>query len=190
MSNRMRNNLAAALAALLLVSLAPPALAGNGLDAFVASLEGAWAARAVETPLGEMPFALLFERRPDGSLSAHTPWDAETFVDVTFTRAGDGRWLLVEHARLPEAGEQQRILVPAGLAGSTRRFVDAADPDVLAVDLAVAEEAMEITVWVNGRRHVHGTLRRLPEEEVPGLRAQLEQMGRRPHRPVAREENR
>ncbi len=179
-----------ALAALLLVSLAPPALAGDGMDAFVASLEGAWAAQQVETPLGTMPFALLFERRPDGSLAAHTPWDSETFVDVTFTRGSDGRWLLVEHARLPEAGEQRRILVPAGLAGTVHRFADAADPETVAVDLGVEEDALEITVWVHGQRHVHGTLRRLPDEAIPGLRAQLEQMARRPHRALGREESR
>ncbi len=187
------SNLSPALLLAALLAAGPPAAASDGrggMDAFVASLEGAWVAEQVETPRGAMPFALLFERLPDGSLHAHTPRDRETFVDVTFRRSSDGRWLLVEHARLPEAGDQQRILVPAGSAGGTRRFADAIDPDLVAIDLAVTEDSMEITAWVRGTRHVHGTLHRLPAEAVPGLRERLRAMEARPHRPPAGEGSR
>ncbi len=173
--------------ATLCLALPGPARAADELGSFIEGLAGGWVADSIETPRGPMPFALLFERKDDGTLAAHTPWDRETFVDLAFRRASDGRWVLAEHARLPEAGDQWSILVPAGVAAGARRFVDAADSGRLAVDLAVREDIMEITVWVRGKRHVHGVLRRVPPEALPGLRERLAALGSRPHEPFGRE---
>jgi hypothetical protein len=154
---------------------APPAWSrpADDLDAFVASLEGGWAGQDNVTPMGTMPFAVLFERQEDGGLHSHSALNRETFIDLRFAKDERGRWILHERAGLEGSGVQAYSLAPAGLAGGLRRWAYEPDPEFLTIDVGVEGDTMSMNVRLRGRDHVQFKLARLPEAAVPELKRQM-----------------
>lgn len=167
----MRSVLSLALALLVFV---PARSAAADVPSLLRALEGGWAGQATSTPEGPMPFALLFESQPDGGLHARTTQDPETFIDLRFTKQADGSWQLVESAGLPGLGVQSHPLVLAAApAPGITRFVTPANPEFMHVDFRVTPTSLGLEVSLRGMPHAAFELARVPEAELPRLRAAL-----------------
>lgn len=154
-------------------------LGGPGLaappadDAWIEGLRGGWAGEDNATPMGRMGFAVLFERQDDGSLYSHSALNRETFVDLHFRLADDGRWMLKQTGGLENLGVQSHTLTPVEAPGELRRWVLEERPDYLVVDIAHSPERLHLAVQLRGENHVQFDLARLPEEALPSLRESL-----------------
>jgi hypothetical protein len=106
---------------------APAALApaldphGRAVD----TLLGVWSGTVTGEPLGEIPFAIAFDREPSGDVHGGIDDGRGTSIDLRFHRDG-GRWMLTEQASLPGVGEQTKTLAPAAElgAGGAPRWID------------------------------------------------------------------
>ena len=144
--------LAVTLAALLALAIAPVQAAGAD-DAWMAGLEGGWEGPDNETPLGRMPFALLFERSESDELTALAAMSRDTWIKLRFFKNDEGDWLLEQAASLEGLGEQSSILVPAEAEGDMRRWVDPKSAEDLKVDVALDAERLYMDVTLRGRPH-------------------------------------
>jgi hypothetical protein len=153
----------------------------------VASLEGGWSGQATLTPVGPMPFALVFDRLADGSLHARTASDSATWIDLRFTKSESGAWTLVESAAMAGIGEQTHPLqLVADSPAGTVRFATALEGGDLTMDFTVADGALRVLVRIRGTDHAAFLLHRVPDEAVPAIRSALESMARRaPSAPAA-----
>lgn len=149
------------------------AAASHDIDAWVASLEGGWSGNDNQTPLGRMPFAILFERQEDGSLASHTATNRETFIAMRLFKDDDGRWLLEESGGMEGLGVRGSTLIPGPSHGEMRRWVSPVDPDDLIVDMAVTDESLFVNVLVRGQEHAQFNLKRVPQDQLPAMREAL-----------------
>lgn len=154
---------------------APAATAGS-LDEWIAALEGGWTGEENLTPMGKMPFAVLFEWQEDGSLRSHSALNRETYIDLHFERDGEGSWILHEKAAMEGSGAQSYSLVPTDGPGELVRWIYAQDPDYLTIDMSVDRQALFMDVRVRGEEHAQFKLGRLPTEEWPELKRELTAM--------------
>lgn len=184
---RRRHRLVVALPAVLVALLLPPATAGAhgsrdavapALGEWVQLLEGGWEGDRNETPFGSMPFAMLFERQPDGSLRSFSAFHRETWIEMSFLETPEGEWRMAEAASL-EGNVHRRTLRPAGVVGSARRWVSSTEPDELAIDMAIEGPTLDIDVWLRGRSHAHFELTRVPQGALGALRDSLAAQARR-----------
>ncbi len=152
--------------------LAAPAAAGTPeeMDAWVASLEGGWTGEDNQTPLGRIPFAMLFEKQADGSYLNHSAANRETFIRMRFVEDEDGRWLLEESGGMEGVGVRGSTLVPAEPHGEIRRWISPEDPDYVVVEMAVSDQTLYIKVLVRGQEHAQLNLQRIPDEQLPAAR--------------------
>jgi len=161
----------------LLVCLSLPALATDGpTDAWIDQLEGGWYGESNATPMGDMPFALIFDRQDDGSLRAFTGFNQETWIELRFHRDGDGAWMMEEAAAMEGLGEQRQPLRANGPHDRGWRFGGAKD---LVIDVVVDDERLDLDVDLRGRDHVHFLLDRVNDDEVPALRTTLAEQAAR-----------
>jgi hypothetical protein len=142
-------------------------------DEWISGLEGGWHGEENLTPMGRMPFVLLFEREADGNLHSRSALNRETWIDLRFRKSADGRWLLDESAGMEGLGVQQYTLEPVEAPGELRRWVWPKDPGFLSIDLALVGERMLMDVTLRGEEHARYDLERLPAEELPELKRQL-----------------
>jgi hypothetical protein len=142
-------------------------------ESWIAGLVGGWAGEDNQTPMGRMGFAMLFERQQDGSLYSRSAVNRETFIDLQFSRADDGRWLLTETGGLENLGVQSHTLIPVEAPGELRRWVLEERPDYLVIDIASSAERLHLAVQLRGESHVQFDLERLPEEALPELRESM-----------------
>ena len=180
-TNALQLTLVLALGCLLALT---PTTAGaaiqTDLDAFVASLEGGWAGEDNMTPFGAMPFAVLFERDQDGSLSSRSSLNSQTYIDLRFSKDESGRWILTEEAKMEDMGAQSYSLVPVESDGPTYRWTYEERPGFLTIDMGLEDETMMMAVTLRGRDHVRFALDRLPEDEVATLRQEMLTAARTP----------
>ena len=122
----------------LLVAWAPGLLRSaesrEDLDGFIASLAGGWSGENNTTPMGQMPFAALFQWEEDGSLHAHSALNRETYIDMRFKKDAEGRWILTEEAAMEGLGSHGYSLTPAEAprsGGNVWRWVYPEDPEFL-----------------------------------------------------------
>ena len=144
-------------------------------DAWISGLEGGWHGEDNMTPMGRMPFVMLFEREADGSLHSRSALNRETWIDIRFHQGPDGRWLLDESAGMEGLGVQRYTLEPADVPGDLRRWVWPQDPGFLSIDVALVGERMLMDVQLRGENHARYDLQRLPAEALPELKQQLAQ---------------
>jgi hypothetical protein len=162
------------------LSIVPAAAAPTGpSDEWIASLEGGWAGESNTTPLGTMPFALLFDRQENGSLRAFSAYDRGTYIEVHFLRSESGEWLLKESASLGGLGHQSHTLSPVGTEGDAHRWVLPERPGYLVMDMSREGSRLVLDVTVRGEPHARFELDRLPDSEVPALREALEAQAER-----------
>ena len=166
--------LTVSLAALLAFS-AVPAQAALADDAWMAGLEGGWEGPDNETPLGRMPFALLFERSEDDELTALAAMSRDTWIKMRFFRGDDGEWLLEQAASLEGMGEQSSILVPAEAEGDLRRWVDPKSAEYLKVDVALDAKRLYMDVTLRGRPHAQFQLQRIDDAALPAMRRSMQE---------------
>jgi hypothetical protein len=145
------------------------------IDAFVASLEGAWLGPDNDTPLGKMDFVTLFEWEADGSLHSRSSLNRETFVDLRFWKDEAGRWMLTEEAGLEGMGVQSHDLAPAGLVAGTGRYrwVHTERPEFLVIELALEGDTLVLDTFLRGEPHVAFRLDRQSEETRAAIRTAL-----------------
>ncbi|MEE8367540.1 MAG: hypothetical protein V3S30_04410 [Thermoanaerobaculia bacterium] len=142
-------------------------------EGFISSLAGGWTGENNMTPLGPMPFALLFEWEEDGTLHAHSALNRETYIDLRFAEDDNGNWMLREEAAMEGLGAQTYDLSPvAGPAGSYRWSYQE-QPEFLVVDLSVEGDMMSMNVQLRGEDHASFSLERMPSEALPEMRRQL-----------------
>jgi hypothetical protein len=149
------------------------------MDRWVELLEGGWQGEGNRTPIGVMPFAMLFDRQPDGSLRSFSAFHRDTWVEMRVWRTQAGAWRLEEAASLEGLGQQRRTLEPAGVTGVVRRWVAVDDPDELAIDMAIEGHVLYIDVWLRGLSHARFQLERVPDEQIPAMRRALEMQAAR-----------
>jgi hypothetical protein len=125
------------------VVVSPPPVADPHAAA-VDALVGVWFGKAVATPYGDMPFALAFDRQPDGAVHAHTDDGKGLYLDFTFHHV-DAGWVLDENGAAPGVGTQAHTLAATGATHWSDRDVD--------VDVAVAGDALVMTTSVRGKPH-------------------------------------
>ena len=87
-------------------------------DTWISSLEGGWHGENNMTPMGRMPFVMLFEREEDGSLHSRSALNRETWIDIRFRQGPDGRI-----KRLSNVGGMQPA-VGSGLQGASYELLD------------------------------------------------------------------
>ena len=155
------------------------ALAATPDDAWMEGMAGGWAGEDNMTPMGRMPFAMLFEAEEDGSLHAFTPFNSETWIDLRFYKDEQGRWLLDESAGMEGLGVQRHTLVPVDGPGEVRRWIYEENPEFLSVDVAKVDGKMMMQVMLRGREHAQFNLARLPESAIAELRESIEIASRR-----------
>jgi hypothetical protein len=161
-----------AFATVLIVSMLAGAAwaAPQATDAWIASLEGGWTGEDNATPMGQMPFTVLFDRGTQGELRAHSALNRETYIDLRFVKDDEGRWLLEEHAALEGLGEQAHTLVPVEAPGTLRRWIRPDSPDYLRVDVAIDGKTLFMDVVLRGKPHAQFQLDRIPDDELPRIR--------------------
>jgi hypothetical protein len=173
-----------AFAALAFLALGPERAAGLGpaarTDAWVSGFRGAWAAPKNMTPMGPIPFALVFDAETDGSLHAHTALSSETWVDLRFHRDTERGWLLTEGGSLQGLGEQWHTLRPAEASGDTLDWVDVEHPEFLRCRMAADARSMYLLVLLRGKEHARFALGHLEGDAEKQLRASLEAARTRP----------
>ena len=111
----------------------------------VENLVGSWVGTG-DTPFGEMPIALAFER--DGADIHARMGEADMYLDFRFHREGD-RWLLTEEGKFPGLGVQRHTLEPAG--GDARWATR--DGKLLVVTLELRDPALVFTTTLRGEPH-------------------------------------
>ena len=127
--------------------------------AVVQALVGTWVGTG-DTPFGEIPVALDFRR--DGA-DVHARFGgAEQYLDFRFHPDG-ARWLLTEEGKFPGLGVQRHTLVPVG---TTARWVDAEDAQLLAVTLALDGDALVFETTLRGESHATFRLTRANGSQV------------------------
>lgn len=151
----------------------------RSLDAWVAKIEGGWAGENNQTPMGRMPFALLFDRQEDGSLYTHAALNRDTWIDLRFIKDGSGHWLLQEGGALEGLGERGSVLIPAKGEGELRRWTHPENPDYLTVEMSVDEETLYMNVMVLGREHASFRMARVEGEDLVAMRTEFEAGSRR-----------
>ncbi|MDH3746547.1 MAG: hypothetical protein OES47_15720 [Acidobacteriota bacterium] len=154
------------------------------LDRLVASLEGGWTGEDNMTPFGKMDFAMLFKRQPDGSLHSRSSLNRETYIDLRFSKAEEGRWVLREEAAMEGLGVQTHDLVPSPngeqeLADGMHRWIHAERPDYLQIDVGRVADTLFLNVVLRGENHVQFKLDRLPDDELAEFERGLEEASRR-----------
>ncbi len=87
-------------------------------EAFISSLAGGWTGENNITPLGPMPFALLFEWEDDGTLHAHSALNRETYIDLRF--AEDHAPILFRAMDRSRRLPVRTVREPSGRASSKR----------------------------------------------------------------------
>jgi hypothetical protein len=142
----------------------PPPPAADPHAAVVDSLVGVWAGKAIGTPSGDMPFALAFERQPDGAVHAHTEQSPGTYLDFTFRRMATS-WVLVEAGAIPKAGSQTHTLAATSATHWTDSDVD--------VELGVTGDALVMTTTVHGKPHARFELARKTGSEAERIRTAI-----------------
>lgn len=160
------NTLRLFLLALCLVPLAASAV--EVPDAWIDRIEGGWSGVDNATPMGTMPFSMLFDREDDGALAAHSAFNQDTWIAMRFFRE-DGAWLLEEAAAL-EGQEQRRVLRAVAIDGDTIRFED--DTNLVMI-LTVDATRFEIDVDIDDYDHAHFRLDRLPDDHLAGMREEM-----------------
>lgn len=170
--------LAAALLVFLSGRAAPEASAVD--DAAVARFEGAWAGNDNVTPAGPIPFALIFDREPDGSLHALTALSVDTWVDLRIHRDDAGEWAMSESASLAGLGQQSYTLHPTAANGDTLTWVYRERPDFLSCRTAVVGDELFMLVHLRGEEHVRFHLRRVSGQAETDMRAGREAARSRP----------
>ena len=95
---------AAALTLTLLTASAVALAAPPADDDWMAAVAGGWAGEAGTTPMGPMPFVMLFDEQDDGSLHCRTALNQETYIELRFWKDDAGRWMLTESAGLEGEG--------------------------------------------------------------------------------------
>lgn len=160
----------------------PPAAELARADAAVERLLGGWVG-AGESPFGEMPFAALFERLPDGGARAWADDGKGSAISVRLQRAPGG-WRLREQASLPGVGTQAHTLhlVAAEAADARARllFTHPERPGFLDLELSVEGEELVLAARLRGQPHVRFTMKRLPEAALPTLASRLHAPGTAP----------
>lgn len=167
-------------------SAPPPAAELARADAAVAMLLGGWVG-AGESPFGEMPFAALFERLPDGGARAWADDGKGSAIAVRLQRTPGG-WRLREQASLPGVGTQAHTLhlvaaeADAEAAGARARllFTHPERPGFLELELAVEGEELVLAARLRGQPHVRFTMKRLPAAALPTLASRLHAPGTAP----------
>lgn len=184
---------------------ATPAPDDATVAAFLDELRGPWAGSG-ESPFGQMPFAVLFERQPDGSLRSWADDAKGTNIDLLFHRTAAG-WRLTESASLPGVGTQRYTLAPT-LAEPTRLVLHYPEqPELLTIELSVIAAGpggatpssassgsapsapspklaqprqLRLVARVRGEDHIDFLMRRLPDEATEKLRRNLQPPGTAP----------
>jgi hypothetical protein len=149
-------------------------------DEQIARFQGAWSGPDNPTPLGNIPFAFVFDREEDGSLHAHSAMSRETWVDLRFHRDEAGAWVLTESASLAGLGVQRYTLHPVAAAGDTLEFVHLPRPDYLRLRAAAGPEELFLVVYLRGAEHVRFRLARQTGEMEAALRRSLAEARTRP----------
>ncbi len=161
---------------------APAAPSPASADAAVARLLGGWAG-AGDSPFGEMPFAALFERQPDGGVRSWLDDGAGSAIDLHLWPSPDG-WRLREQATLPKLGTQAHTLQLSAAEASGDRarlsFTHPERPGFLDIELEISGDQLVLTARLRGAPHVHFTMKRLPQAALPALAASLHPPGTRP----------
>lgn len=151
----------------------------TGMDAWIASLEGGWIGEDNMTPMGRMPFALLFEKQDDGSYVTHSALNHDTWIRLRFFQEDDGRWLLEESGSLEGLGARGSVLVPMEGDDNIHRWISPDDPRYLRVEMAVDDETLYMKVVIRGNEHAQLNLTRLPEDRLPAMRREFTEAAKR-----------
>ncbi len=120
------------------------------LSDHVAAIAGDWSGVASPTPVGEIPFAIVFDS--DGKKVA----GSTTQLGFSFAFAFEPD---EKHGfRFTETGEfqsftQSHVLFADEIRADRVRWVDMDEPDVLAVTTEVDEDRLVMDAWVRGKRH-------------------------------------
>ena len=128
----------------------------------VARLPGAWVGVA-DSPVGEIPFAVAFERTADGAIHGRAEQSPDMYLDFRFHADGE-RWLFTEEGAFPGLAVQRYTLQP--VAGAIARWTVAEKPGYLDVDVAVDGDALTLVARVRGEEHAALRLRRAPAAAV------------------------
>lgn len=129
-------------------SVAPPPTDAE-VAAWVSVLEGGWSGRAVDTPLGDMPFGIAFA--PSGG-GMHGEVSSYGFgFRFSFEPTPDG-WVFTERGTLPGGIVQEHDLVPVALEGAGLRW-ESLEPGVLTVLGTADGERLVLDVAVRGAPH-------------------------------------
>ncbi|ANM28484.1 hypothetical protein ABI59_00850 [Acidobacteria bacterium Mor1] len=158
---------------ILSVFAAGATLAATADDAWMEGIAGGWAGEDNMTPMGRMPFAMVFEAEEDGSFHAFSPFNSETWIDLKFYKGEDGRWLLDESAGMEGLGVQKHTLIPVDGPGEVRRWIYEENPEYLTVDVAQADGKMMMQVMLRGREHVQFNLARMSDAETEQMREEI-----------------
>ncbi len=147
----------------------------GGVETMIPRLIGGWAGEENDTPMGPMPFAMLWDERADGSLHSRSALNRETYLDFVLWRDDAGRWMLTEEGGMEGLGVQKHTLAFAGpgAAEGLYRWSLEERPDFLSVELGVVEEQMVMEVTLRGAPHASFRLARQPAESWPQMRRQM-----------------
>ncbi len=156
---------------------APVPGAGAESDRRVAELEAVWAGNDNQTPAGPMPFALVFDREPDGGLHAHTAAGPNMYLDLRVHRDERGRWLLTEEGSFPGAGVQRHTLEPTTFAAGVMEWEEPQQPGLVRVRIELAAGALKLSAFVRGKPHAVFNLTRLEGEAAERVRRSLQPPG-------------
>jgi hypothetical protein len=157
--------------------------AQGDVEAWIARCAGAWAGNDNTTPLGPMPFALVFDREADGSLHAHSALSQATWVDLRFHQDDhdrSGGWRLTESAAMEGLGEQSYTLAPTALDHGTMIWQTRERPDFLRCAMTPANETLTMVVHLRGQEHVRFNLARVEGAGADQLREALRAAAARP----------
>jgi hypothetical protein len=142
----------------------PPAPHASAVDALV----GVWLGTG-DTPMGDIPIALAFDRAGDGAVQARLDGPGGMYLAFRFHRDG-GRWLLAEEGYIPGAGVQRHVLVPAAPGA---RWVDQDDATVLAVTLDVDDRTLVFATELRGAPHAVFRLARVTGGRADEVRRRI-----------------
>ena len=139
-------------------------------DDQISRFEGVWAGEDNLTPLGPMPFAMVFERQKNGDLFSHSALSQQTWVDLRFHKDEEGNWLLTEAAAMVGAGAQSYTLHPVKVSGDTLDWAYLEKPGFLNCRMTADAEKLWMIVYLHGEEHVQFLLHRMTGEAADEVR--------------------
>jgi hypothetical protein len=150
-------------------------------DVVIQSYEGTWDGENNLTPIGNIRFAILFDRQPDNNLLSDLYFSKETMFRFWIRRDEAGFWVLEETGTL-DGSFQSVTLHLVSISGQTLTWLDPKRPRYASIQTTVSGDNFDMMVLVKEKVHAHFVLRRIRGDEEAALRKALDQQRTQPGR--------